>query len=60
MQTMVHAMPIAQMIIVVGDGDGNRKGNSGGGGGNTGSSSDACLQRCRLDGNNDSTEVAMQ
>ncbi len=41
MQTIVDAVPIAGMIVIIGDSNGN------GGRGNNGGGSDACLQRCR-------------
>ncbi len=41
MQTIVDIMPIAGMILVAGNSDGN------GGGGNNGGGGDACLQCCK-------------
>jgi hypothetical protein len=48
MQTIVDVVPIARMIIVIGDGNGN------GGGGNNGGSVDPGLQCC-----SDAVRIAM-
>jgi hypothetical protein len=47
MQMIIDVVPIARMIIIVGDGDGDGGGgNDGGGGGNDDGGVNSRLQRC--------------